>query len=79
MPKPGEHRHSSGQHEGDDQVFVASTSALTGTTYDGAAGYDTLNLSSLTSGVSIAVNLNNPELPASGETVPFTQLVELHR
>lgn len=72
MPKPGGTPSLKWTGtKGDDQVFVASTSALTGTTYDGAAGYDTLNLSSLTSGVSIAVNLNNPGTSRVWGNSPF--------
>jgi hypothetical protein len=58
--------------KGDDTALVASVDALGRTTYDGAAGYDTLDLSALTSGVSIDVVLGKPGFSRVWPDSPFT-------
>jgi Ca2+-binding RTX toxin-like protein len=46
--------------KGPDTAVVPSLDALSRTTYDGGAGNDTLDLSALSSGISISVNLSSP-------------------
>jgi Ca2+-binding RTX toxin-like protein len=65
---------------GDDTAYVASLDALKHTTYDGGAGYDTLNLSHLGSGISLEITLGSgrgtgsvlwPDLPFVGSWWTF--------
>lgn len=46
--------------KGNDTALVANVDQLSRTSYDGGAGYDTLNLSALASGVTLQVSLINP-------------------
>ena len=61
MPKPGASPAAKWTGtKGDDVVLVSNLSTFRSTTYDGAAGNDTLNLSQLASGVSLTLNLSSP-------------------
>jgi hypothetical protein len=58
--------------KGNDTAIVSSNEALAQTSYDGGAGYDTLDLSGLASGVSIYEMLGNPANSAVWPNSPFS-------
>ncbi|MFL6852662.1 MAG: hypothetical protein ACJ8EM_04070, partial [Sphingomicrobium sp.] len=72
MPKPGGSPSTKWTGtKSNDLAQVASVDALKQTTYDGAAGYDTFDLSALTSGVTLSVNLNSPGTSRVWAESPF--------